>query len=236
MTLQELFNKADDYKKIIDESTPLQAEQLAKLNQESSDSRPEAYDYMLSGAKSESLIISEDIIKRLHFLLYEKMNQDEAGQYRKPLEPQEIKEGNVIQKIQETKDTKDTKETKGTLSGSKQMYPMPEELPHFMGHFINQMESSKNLLHPIEFAAICHKRLMDIHPFEEGNGKVARLLMNLILVNAGYPVTSIPPVLHNEYRNALKASQGVNNPDIDGFIKLITECVIEAEHNYCRLI
>lgn len=60
--------------------------------------------------------------------------------------------------------------------------------------------------------------------------------MNLILVNFGYGITSIPPVLRNEYINALVISQRENNPDIDTFIKFIAECVIETERDYCRLL
>jgi Fic family protein len=200
MTMQELFQKADYYKNLIDTcGKPMKAYEA--------DGNAQAYDYMFSLVGAEQLEITEEVIKRLHYLLCEKTNPEEAGQYRK---------------------------TQVYIPGTDYLPPKAEEVPHFMEHFMNQMQSSKRLMHPIEFAAICHKRLSDIHPFKEGNGRTARLLMNLILVNAGYGITSIPPALHNEYINALALSQGVYNPDIDGFIKFIAECVIETEKENCR--
>lgn len=58
--------------------------------------------------------------------------------------------------------------------------------------------------------------------------------MNLILINAGYGVVSIPPIWRNDYINALFASRRLN--DMEPFSKLIAECVIETESDYCRLI
>lgn len=250
MTKQELFNKADYYKRIIDNNRPFDLEQLNEIDNYfrvgftySSNSiegntltitetkilledgitvggkpikdyyeaagHAQAFDYMLSMARNDELEITEIIIKRLHYLFYHKVDQEEAGQYRK---------------------------VQVYISGTEYLPPSPEEVPNLMEHFTNQMRSSKRLMHPIEFAALCHKRLVDIHPFNDGNGRTARLLMNLILVNAGYGITSIPPVLRNDYINALVMSQRANNPDIDEFIKFIAECVIETERDYCRLL
>ena len=103
-----------------------------------------------------------------------------------------------------------------------------------MAHLTDQILSSRSTLHPIELAAMAHKRLVDIHPFIDGNGRTARFLMNLILVNTGYGVVSIPPVWRNDHINALSASRRLN--DMDPFSKLIAECVIETERDYCRLL
>lgn len=43
-------------------------------------------------------------------------------------------------------------------------------------------------LHPVRFSAQAHFKLVDIHPFVDGNGRTARLLMNLILMKYGYPI------------------------------------------------
>jgi Fic family protein len=250
MTKQELFDKADYYKDLIDKNRPLEIKQLTDLdnyfrigftyNSNSIDgntltmeetkslledgvtsiTKPasdydeaagyaQAYDYMLSIARSEQFEITEDLIKRLHFLFYQKKDPEEAGRYRIAMAD--------------------------NLS-MQHLPPAAEEVPHFMEHFMNQMQSSRRLMHPIEYAAICHKRLIDISPFKEGNGGVARLIMNLILINSGYTVTSIPPELRNEYINALILSQRKNNPDIDALLELVVECVIESEKDYCRLL
>lgn len=68
----------------------------------------------------------------------------------------------------------------------------------------------------------------------DGNGRTARLLMNLILVNAGYGVVSVPPIRRNDYIDALSASRRLY--DMEPFSTLIAECVIETERDYCRLL
>jgi Fic family protein len=56
------------------------------------------------------------------------------------------------------------------------------------------------------FAA--HLRLVDIHPFNDGNGRTARLLMNLILIRGGYPPVVVRPEERLEYIRALQEEQG----------------------------
>jgi Fic family protein len=84
-------------------------------------------------------------------------------------------------------------------------------------------------------AAYAHRRLVDIHPFVDGNGRTARLLMNMILVNSGYCVVSIPPVLRLDYINALHAAQREMKLSDEEFIRLICECEIEAQKDYFRM-
>lgn len=168
-----------------------------------------AYDYMLLQGRVEELVIREDLIKQLHYLFYNKVDIKEAGTYRK-------------------NDITDTK--MGYLP------PSAEDVPRLMEHFINQMDNSKRFMHPIEYAAMCHKRILDIQPFQYGNGIIARLFMNLILVNEGYGIVIIPPTRREDYLNALMASREMNHIDIDTFIKFIAECLIESEKEYCKLL
>jgi len=166
-----------------------------------------AYDFMLEFARQQNMCITEGTIKKLHNLFYQKVDAGQAGKYRS------------IQVY---------------ISGTEYIPPAPNEIPQLMKHLIDQIYSSQTTLHPIELAAMAHKRLVDIHPFIDGNGRTARLLMNLILVNTGYGVVSIPPIWRNDYINALSASRKQN--DIEPFSKLIAECVIETERDYCRLL
>ena len=246
--LQELLQKADSYKQKISPARPLAKEELKSLDDYfrigftySSNAlegntltisetkilledgitvggRPlkdcyeavghgSAYGFMLEQARQQDMIITEDTIKKLHRLFYQKVDADQAGQYRS------------IQVY---------------ISGLEYVPPAPDEVPRLMKHLTDQIRSSRTTLHPIELAAMAHKRLVDIHPFIDGNGRIARLLMNLILVNAGYGVVSIPPNLQNDYINALSASRRLN--DMESFSKLIAECVIETEQDYCRLL
>lgn len=246
--LQELLQKADSYKQKISSARPLAKEELKSLDDYfrigftySSNAlegnsltisetkilledgitvagRPlkdcyeavghgSAYDFMLDLARQKNMSITEDSIKKLHHLFYQKVDAAQAGQYR------------TVQVY---------------ISGTEYVPPAPDEVPRLMAHLAAQIHFSWNTLHPVELAAMAHRRLVDIHPFIDGNGRTARLLMNLILVNAGYGVVSIPPVLRNDYINALSASRLLN--DMEAFSKLIAECVIEAERDYCRLL
>lgn len=255
--MNSLLKEADDYKKRIAENKPSHNENLAKAEREVRNEfvhkseamegvtltiteleklleediagdgnadrisekvvgHGEAYDYMLSMAGAEQLDITEDMIKRMHYFLYHRVASEEAGQYKK---------GQA--------DLSDA-EHEHSAADTEHKQPGVEDIPHLMEHFINQMRSSRQMLHPIEYAAICYKRLMDIGPFGEGNGKVARLLMNAVLVNNGYCVTTIPLERHEEFENALEESRKDNNTHIDGLINLLAECVIAAMKEYMR--
>ncbi|QAT44127.1 hypothetical protein EQM06_08670 [Aminipila luticellarii] len=96
-------------------------------------------------------------------------------------------------------------------------------------------ENGAQNLHPILLAAYAHKRLVDIHPFTDGNGRTARLLMNLILINKGYCAVSIPPVLRHEYIEALQIAQSKVKPSVELFNQLIAECELEAQKDYLRM-
>ena len=63
--------------------------------------------------------------------------------------------------------------------------------------------SEEDRIHPLRFAAEAHYRLVKIHPFEDGNGRLSRLLMNIILMRAGYPPTLIKIEDRQEYFDSL---------------------------------
>jgi Fic family protein len=89
-----------------------------------------------------------------------------------------------------------------------------------MGSFIAGLPETRTERHPVEFAATIHKELVTIHPFIDGNGRAARLFMNLALLQAGYPLAIIPPVLRREYLDTLnKTHKGDDRP----FINFIAE-------------
>ncbi|MBN1377079.1 Fic family protein [Candidatus Woesearchaeota archaeon] len=69
-----------------------------------------------------------------------------------------------------------------------------------------------NKLHVFELACIFHLRLVSIHPFSDGNGRLARLLMNYILWKNGYPMIVIPVSKKRDYFNALESCHEENSP------------------------
>lgn len=103
--------------------------------------------------------------------------------------------------------------------------PKASDIDHFMEHFINQMLTSRPMFHPVEFAAIAYKRLLDIYPFDAYNEEVAALFMNLLLSASGYPVVSIPTSYTEEYEAAMIEARKMPFPDTDPLLRLICKCM-----------
>jgi Fic family protein len=81
------------------------------------------------------------------------------------------------------------------IRGSDAEFPSPQDIPHLMDQFIAWLRHEQGL-HPAAIAAEAHYRFVTIHPFIDGNGRTARLLMNLILKMHGYP----PAIIRHEDR------------------------------------
>jgi Fic family protein len=84
----------------------------------------------------------------------------------------------------------------------------------------------------VRFAAQLHKRFVFIHPFKDGNGRIARLLMNTALIQDGYLLAVIPPVLRQEYIELLEKAHINDKP----FEQFVAERVIESEKEIMRLL
>lgn len=84
------------------------------------------------------------------------------------------------------------------------IYPSPAEVPALMGDFAQWL--SRTPATP-ETAFDAHRRLVEIHPFNDGNGRTARLLMNLILLRGGYPAVPLRPQDRPAYISALQDAQ-----------------------------
>ena len=95
-----------------------------------------------------------------------------------------------------------------TETGETHYYARPEEVPALMQSLVDVVRDGAGTVHPVVFASDVHHRFAAIHPFDDGNGRMARLLMNLVLMRAGYP----PAVLRQEnrpaYYGALAAADG----------------------------
>ena len=83
-------------------------------------------------------------------------------------------------------------------------FPMPSEIPALMRQFAAWLRNAPPEPHT-GFAA--RLKLVDIHPFNDGNGRTARLLMNLLLLRAGYPAIAIRPADDDAYNRWLQISQ-----------------------------
>lgn len=108
------------------------------------------------------------------------------------------------------------------ISGSRHVCPNFQKVPDLMEDYFTYYEANKDMMHPVELAAEMHERLVSIHPFVDGNGRTARLVMNLILLQNGYPITIIASdkAQRAAYYNALETAQ-ITQPKNDQPFKLL---------------
>ncbi|MFR1821597.1 MAG: Fic family protein [Lactococcus petauri] len=104
-------------------------------------------------------------------------------------------------------------------------YPAPYLVRSQMENLITWSKENKEQLHPVQYAAELHQRFVTIHPFIDGNGRTARLLMEFALTSQGYPVTNIQPDAQSriEYIQALAHSQKTG--DMTSFVSLVANYV-----------
>jgi Fic family protein len=100
-----------------------------------------------------------------------------------------------------------------------------------MDELITAITNSED--HIATIAAQAHLLLAAIHPFVDGNGRTARLLMNLALLQSGYAVTIIPPIMRPAYISAIQKG---NKGNVTPFLNFISEMIYESSKEYLRLI
>jgi len=112
--------------------------------------------------------------------------------------------------------------------------PPPAELDSQVSDFVDWLnaereDSDATGLHPLELAALAHYKFVYIHPFYDGNGRVSRLLMNLVLLQAGYPPVIIDVKDKHEYYQRL---QMANDGDVRPFIRFVADCTERTLDQY----
>ena len=162
-----------------------------------------AYEYMYDLSKDRAL--SESDIQTLHRLFYGQLDSRYAGIYR---------------------------DQKAIITGSKYPLTSPEKIGNEMHKYIEWFATSEKSLHPVELAALAHKKFVFIHPFVDGNGRVARLIMNISLMRNGYTIAIIPPVLRGDYIGFLEKA----HEDDSDFINFIASRIIETQKELLRIL
>lgn len=118
-----------------------------------------------------------------------------------------------------------------TATGEIHYYAAPEETPARMGELMEWYRAESGRLHPLIVAATFHYEFVSIHPFDDGNGRMARLLMNLILMQAGYPPAIIRLADRGDYLLALEKADA---DDLADFIGLVGEALLDSMELYLR--
>ncbi|RTE07823.1 Fic family protein [Paenibacillus whitsoniae] len=154
---------------------------------------------------SRNLELSEYVIKSIHHLVLKNIDDENAGRYRSI---------NV------------------RISGSQHTPPHFTVLSEKMEQLIAWYTEQKDHMHPVALAGEFHFRFVYIHPFSDGNGRTARLLMNLILMKHGFPPAIVKAAneARLKYYETLETASTGN--DLEPFVKLIAVCVEESLHKY----
>lgn len=162
-----------------------------------------AYDFIFTLLKNRT--ITERDVLTMHQMFYGSIEKEYAGRYR---------------------------DIDVFISGSK--YPVTESkrVQEEMDRLFQWIATERDQLHSVIFAAQLHKRFVFIHPFKDGNGRIARLIMNTALIQDGYLLAVIPPVLRHEYIELLEKAHRDDKP----FEQFIAERVIESQKEIMRLL
>ncbi|NFE72857.1 Fic family protein [Clostridium botulinum] len=162
----------------------------------------EAIDY-IEDIVSKDIDISERVIKDLHYIILKSINNKNEGKYR---------DTNVL------------------ISGSSHRPVKHLLVAKKMQELIRWYKENKEKFHSIELAAEFHFRYVYIHPFIDGNGKSARLLMNLILMGNGYPISIIKNEDRDEYMKALEKASTTG--DAKDFINIVANAIDKSLDTY----
>lgn len=128
-----------------------------------------------------------------------------------------------------------------TTTGERFEYASPEETPALMTDLVEwyNIATNEGALSAIELASLFHYRYIRIHPFEDGNGRIARLLVNFILLRAGYPMIIVRSNDKDKYLSALNSSDlkvglvpsdgaHANIDQIQPFVEYMKSCLERA--------
>ena len=94
-----------------------------------------------------------------------------------------------------------------TFTGDKHYYAEPSAVPGLMRELLDwYVTAEKGSVHPLVQASVLHHEFVAIHPFDDGNGRIGRILMNFVLMRGGYPPAVIPVTKRREYYESLMAA------------------------------
>jgi Fic family protein len=144
----------------------------------------------------------------------------ELANDQQPLGEREIREiHSLVMKGQANGDSGRYRTLDVKAAGTEYVYPSHLKVPELMGEFVGWLGSSPDL-HPVDLATEAHLRFVTIHPFRDGNGRVGRLLLNLLLLRHGYPIAVLRVGQRAEYIGALEGIQfGETRNRLDALVR-----------------
>lgn len=104
------------------------------------------------------------------------------------------------------------------IDGASFVPPKPDLVPNQMKEFLEWIDKNKDDMNVVDFAALAHEKFTFIHPFIDGNGRCARLLVNLLLMQHGFPPTVILKAERKQYIRTLDQAHNENYAPFVNFI------------------
>ncbi|MDP2600127.1 MAG: Fic family protein [Deltaproteobacteria bacterium] len=150
--------------------------------------------------------LSEQLVRTLHQLITRETEEEWAGRYR---------ESNVF------------------IGGADHTPPDAIDVPLQMKKLIDWFQKNQKKLPIVELAALFHHRLVFIHPFLDGNGRTARLAMNLILMKAGYPLVV---VLKNDRKKYYRVLSEADKENPKSFVQFVARAVERSLDIYLKTL
>lgn len=247
--LEIILEQIEDLKKSLDSFRPLKGVHIEKLNQYFD----EEYTFDSNGIEGNTLTLQETSLilnkgvtiggksMREHF---EVINHKEAIDYIKDL----VKEKALFNKrilldihhlILKNIDMQNAGKYRNVdvmINGSAHKPPTFLQVQNLMEEYFNFYEENKDTLNPVILSAEIHERLVTIHPFIDGNGRTSRLMMNLILLQHGFPITNISSQnnLRDEYYKSLETVQTGGSKEL--FYKFVAKNVKNSLIKYLEII
>jgi len=147
--------------------------------------------------------LSEHFIRSIHQLIMQETDKEWAGVFRN---------ANVI------------------ISGAQYVPPDAIEVSHKMKELVEWVNANKSNLHIIELSALMHHKLVYIHPFFDGNGRTSRIIMNLLLMQYGFPLVIILKNDRKKYYSVLSQADKENYKPLVLFIAQSVERSLDIYH------
>ena len=167
----------------------------------------EALDYLYDLIdKNKRQTMSEQLIRSIHQLIIQETDKKWAGKYR---------DGAVY------------------IGGADHVPPDALEVPHAVKDLFKWLKQNTKKLHIIELASLFHHKLVNIHPFFDGNGRTARLIMNLLLMQKGYPLVMI---LKSDRRRYYKVLQQADKGDVVPLVRFVAQSVNRSLNIYLKVL
>lgn len=156
--------------------------------------------------KESQPTLSEQLIRDLHKLVVQKTEEEFAGKYRN---------SNVF------------------IGGADHIPPDALQVPHEMESLINWFIENRKKIHPVELSTQLHHKLVYIHPFFDGNGRTARLVMNIVLMRYHYPLIVI---LKNDRKKYYRVLDQADRGNLEPLVKFVAQAVERSLDIYLKTL